>query len=237
MFPERLRGKPDWKLIKDHPQKLALEGKVANIPFVSGNNDDEGTLFTFPLTNLTTDAEVKDYIHSNYFPKQPRAITDLIADQYPQDPSDGSPFDTGSSNAISPQYKRLAAFQGDLGFQGPRRFFLNLRSIQQPIWSFLNKRMKNTQILGSFHGSDLLQTIDGHAELQDYLINFVNHLDPNVGSNPNKTLINWPRYNPFSKSLLMMSDSSPALSITKDDYREKAIGLITAVSLVEPPYH
>lgn len=30
---------------------------------------------------------------------------------YPQDPAAGSPFDTGEQNALTPQYKRLAALQ------------------------------------------------------------------------------------------------------------------------------
>lgn len=33
---------------------------------------------------------------------------------YPQDPAAGSPFDTGALNALTPEFKRLAAVQGDL---------------------------------------------------------------------------------------------------------------------------
>ena len=56
---------------------------------------------------------------------------------YPSDPAQGSPFDTGVDNALSPQYKRLAALQGDLAFQAPRRFFLRARAdAHQRIWAF-----------------------------------------------------------------------------------------------------
>ena len=43
---------------------------------------------------------------------------------------------TGILNAITPQFKRLAAMQGDAIFEGPRRFFLQERSSLQPTWSF-----------------------------------------------------------------------------------------------------
>jgi hypothetical protein len=81
-----------------------------------------------------------------------------------------------------------------------------------------------------FHGSDLRQTIFTHAELQDYLINFVNHLDPNVGANsesesPGK-LIYWPRFTDKSKDLLNILDGPVPLNITKDDYREEPISFL-----------
>lgn len=55
---------------------------------------------------------------------------------YPADPAEGSPFDTGFLNALTPQFKRLAAIQGDLVFQAPRRFFLEHTSGKQPTWAF-----------------------------------------------------------------------------------------------------
>ena len=56
---------------------------------------------------------------------------------YPSDPTQGSPFDTGADNALSPQYKRLAALQGDLAFQAPRRFFMRARAdAHQRTWAF-----------------------------------------------------------------------------------------------------
>ena len=65
----------------------------------------------------------------------PAQFDELFA-LYPQDPTQGSPFDTGMANAITPQFKRIAAFEGDFTFQAPRRFFLNQRSDKQDMWSF-----------------------------------------------------------------------------------------------------
>jgi len=55
---------------------------------------------------------------------------------YPQDLTQGSPYGTGVLNDLSPQFKRIASFQGDLIFQAPRRFFLQQRSGSQNTWAF-----------------------------------------------------------------------------------------------------
>lgn len=59
-----------------------------------------------------------------------------LAKLYPQIPAQGSPFGTGDLNAITPEFKRIAAIWGDAIFQGPRRFFLEQRSGKQKIWSY-----------------------------------------------------------------------------------------------------
>lgn len=57
---------------------------------------------TFSHGTCRTDAEAEAYIHSNYFPTL--SLDDLasVFEAYPSDPSAGSPFDTGSANAITP---------------------------------------------------------------------------------------------------------------------------------------
>ena len=59
-----------------------------------------------------------------------------IAELYPSDITQGSPFGTGKFNALTPQFKRLAAFQGDLVFQAPRRWFLQNTADKQDVWFF-----------------------------------------------------------------------------------------------------
>jgi len=228
----------DGRFLKDDPQRLVLSGSVADIPFINGNNDDEGTIFSLTQLNLTTDAEFLGYVQENYAPSATQADLNLIAQLYPSDPADGSPFGTGDANAITPQYKRLAAFQGDLVFHGPRRLFIGNRAARQPIWSFLNKRLKDTPIIGSFHGSDLEQTIFAHAELQDYLINFINNLDPNVdtekGAERTENLVHWPQFDTESKQLLQILDGPVPLNLTVDDFREDAIQFLIDFSLAHP---
>ena len=91
---------------------------------------------TFTETTSRTDEQVKNYINSNYFPAANSSEMAQLMTLYPSDVTLGSPFDTGTSNVLTPQFKRLAALQGDLAFQGPRRFFLAQVSGKQNTWSF-----------------------------------------------------------------------------------------------------
>ncbi len=113
---------------------------------------------------------MRQYITSNYIPKVTSADLDSVLTLYPGDIIAGSPFDTGILNAITPQFKRLAAMQGDLVFQAPRRFFLEQTSGKQNTWAFckccdaldslsralspslVNKRLKALPALGSVRG-------------------------------------------------------------------------------------
>jgi acetylcholinesterase len=88
------------------------------------------------LAETRTDSQLETYIRTFVFPN----ITDIeyqaIAQAYPSDVTQGSPFDTGHLNALTPQFKRIAAFDGDLIFHAPRRFFLDQLSSRQNAWVF-----------------------------------------------------------------------------------------------------
>jgi acetylcholinesterase len=43
----------DGLFLVDDPQKLVQQGQVARIPVVSGDCDDEGTLFSLTQLNIT----------------------------------------------------------------------------------------------------------------------------------------------------------------------------------------
>jgi hypothetical protein len=61
---------------------------------------------------------------------------DELLTLYPQNVSQGSPYDTGTKNALTPESKRIASIMGDLVFQAPRRFFVKTVSDKQNTWSF-----------------------------------------------------------------------------------------------------
>lgn len=65
--------------------------------------------------------------------------------------------------------------------------------------------------------------------MTDYLINFVNHLDPN---GPNT--VNWPKYTPSSPQLLTLVDGSTPFTITTDTYREEPMAFVSNLSLKYP---
>ncbi|KAI0060458.1 carotenoid ester lipase precursor [Artomyces pyxidatus] len=210
------------------PQQLVLQGSVANVPIISGDCDDEGTLFSLSTLNVTTDQQLQDYLSQIYLPNATTAEIEHLLELYPEDITEGSPFDTGILNALTPQFKRLAALQGDVVFQAPRRFFLQQRSGKQNIWSFLSKRLKDIPGLGSFHGSDILNAY-GDEDMADYIIRFAANLDPNGNTN-----INWPKYTTGSPNLLTFLDGLIPQTITQDTYREDGFNYLTQLSLAQP---
>jgi acetylcholinesterase len=227
----------DGVFLTANPQQLVVQGSVAPVPFVTGDCDDEGTIFSLFSTNLTTDAEVAAYLEEFYIVSSSNATTaqTLVAEvlaAYPADPTQGSPFDTGAANAITPQYKRIAAILGDLVFQAPRRFFLQSTAGKQEQFAFLNKRGKSTPIVGTSHGSDVA-IIYGPSDMTDYLIRFGVTLDPN-GGNTNASEIAWPAYTPDAPTLLTFLDGVTPLALSNDTYREQAMQTLIQASLADP---
>ncbi|TDL14970.1 sterol esterase [Rickenella mellea] len=228
----------DGVFLTRNAQDLVAQGLYARVPFVTGDCDDEGTIFSLSTLNLTTSDELLDYIHSNYLPNATNADIAAIAQAYPDDVTQGSPFDTGTANAITPEFKRLSAIQGDLIFQGPRRFFLRAASKTQNAWSFLFKRGKVVNApLGALHGSDLpefLGTSNTGFLGTDALVNFVNHLNPNApkqrSTNTTSLLsgINWLQWGSSAGAppLLTFLDPAPTVTITPDTYRVDAMNLL-----------
>ncbi|KAH9176107.1 Alpha/Beta hydrolase protein [Lactarius sanguifluus] len=208
----------DGVFLVDGPQKLVQQGNVAGIPFVTGDCDDEGTLFALSQLNVTTDTDLRNLLLGFFLPNATDAELDELLTLYPQDDTQGSPYNTGTQNAFTPQFKRIASILGDSVFQAPRRFFLNNVSDKQNTWSF---RLKSMPVLGSAHGSD-----------EDYLIHFATHLDPNGGSSPQ-----WPQCTTSSPQLMTPLESQVTntnKTTTLDTYRVDGIVFLTELWLANP---
>lgn len=65
--------------------------------------------------------------------------------------------------------------------------------------------------------------------MTDYLVNFVNNLDPNSAS-----IFAWPQYDTTSAQLLTFLDGTIPLNITMDTYRESAIAFIQKMDVEFP---
>ncbi|OAX36715.1 alpha/beta-hydrolase [Rhizopogon vinicolor AM-OR11-026] len=215
----------DGVFLTADPQQLVLQGSVADIPFITGDCDDEGTLFSLSTLNITTDAQLTEYLQTYWFPTAPATTLQQLLVYYPQDPTQGSPYDTGTANAFSVQFKRIASILGDAAFQAPRRLFLQQRSGRQSTWAFLSKRLKSVPVLGSFHGSDLFNVYGGY-DMASYLVRFVTNLDPN-GSGT----LSWPTWTTSSPNLLTFLDGQTPQQITQDTYRVDAIAYMINVNL------
>ncbi|RDX41381.1 carotenoid ester lipase precursor [Lentinus brumalis] len=193
----------DGVFLKAPAQHLVLDGGVSNVPFITSDALDEGTIFASGSFNVT-------YL-------------------YPDDPAQGSPFGTGNDDQLAPMYKRMAAFQGDVVFQAPRRFFLEQRSSKQPAWSYISKHGA-FKGLGVPHLSDSISPLFVPSEVTDFVIQFTATLDTN--GIPNQT-VQWPKYDSHRRQILTLVDGG--LELGNDTLRLGAMAGLTALTLAYPP--
>ncbi|KAI1262278.1 alpha/beta-hydrolase [Xylariaceae sp. FL1019] len=222
--------RPDGVLLTDSPDVLVKNGIYAAVPMIIGDQEDEGTLFSLFQGNITNEDELIDYLNEVFFLDADReTIADLVA-TYSASPIDGSPFNTGIANIIYPEFKRLAAILGDLVFTLTRRLFLeNTFAVNPdvPSWSYLSSYDYGTPILGTFHGSDILQVFNGilpnyaSAAIQSYYINFLYNLDPNEGTTD---FTDWPQWSANKTLMQFYADSADLLP---DDFRSESAEFIT----------
>ena len=69
----------------------------------------------------------------------------------------------------------------------------------------------------------------GGGDMTDFLVRFVNTLDPNGGPE-----IHWPEYSPEAPQLLGFVEGTPNLTIIADTFRKEAMDFVTQLSLAEP---
>jgi len=212
------------------------EGQYAKVPVLAGGNDDDGTVFSFYAQDIVTDDQWTAYVTAQYLAGAPAADIASVAAAYPSDPAAGSPFGTGSASALTPQFKRLAAFHGDWSFTSGRREAFGYFKSTQNVWAYLWKRRKDLLYLGSVHGGELYEifsVIPTDFVLTDSLVNFVTNLNPNYpkGSTATSGLstITWPTYG-SSGSLLQISDNTTeAYTTTTDNYRQAGIQAVIKI--------
>ncbi|KAH8599160.1 cholinesterase [Bisporella sp. PMI_857] len=213
--------RPDGKVLTDSPEALASTGKYAKVPFIIGDQEDEGTIFSLFQGNVTTTAELVSYFKTILFPNVSIAEIQGLIDTYPDNPSAGSPFNTGIFNNIYPQYKRIAAIFGDLLFTLSRRVLLQIAANVNPsvpTWSYLSSYNYGTPIVGTFHASDISQVYGitpgiPSSTIQAYYISFINTLDPNEGTTG---LIEWPQW---SGEQTLLQFYALGTKVAKDDFR------------------
>ncbi|KAF8152094.1 carotenoid ester lipase precursor [Mycena galopus ATCC 62051] len=230
----------DGDVIALDPWVSIPKGLYAKIPIMVGMCEDEGTIFSFSTLNITTDEEYLDYIRSNYLPSTSQAQLAKLAHLYPQDPTKGSPFGTGTANQLTPEFKRLAAFQGDLVMTSSRRFLLEHASLTQKAWGWLNKIGQYTNgPLGAAHASDTLIwfTTSNGADGMDALLNFINTLDPNSpAQGTSNTSIFWPTWNTPSvtgPSSLQTFNDAGIINITADTFRTEPVQFLNNLRLAQ----
>ncbi|KII86963.1 hypothetical protein PLICRDRAFT_113488 [Plicaturopsis crispa FD-325 SS-3] len=228
----------DGVMFKRSMRESFEQGLFAKVPILAGDCDDEGTLFSLFSVNITTNQDFLDYIKSNYLVGANDSQIAAVGRAYPDDPTQGSPFDTGTNNSVTPQFKRIAAFQTDYTYASARRNVLKAVSQTQNAWSWLYKRSKEIPVLGSSHETDLQTffkfTNDSDFVGTDALINFAHRLDPNAPANDTASRLigsafanlTWPTWNSTGHPLLTFQPVE-GLNITADNFRKEAMDLLS----------
>ncbi|KAK4652479.1 hypothetical protein QC762_502830 [Podospora pseudocomata] len=231
--------RPDGVALTDSADRLVKAGKYAAVPMIIGDQEDEGTLFSLFQKNVTTTSRLEDYLRGYFFHGATAQQIKGLVSQYSPLISAGSPFGSGLFNEIYPGFKRLAALLGDIVFTLTRRVFIEYAIAANPnvpVWSYLASYNEGTPILGTFHGSDLLQVFYGilpnyaSKSIQNFYANFVYNLDPNDASGgtsaKSKVKENWPTWNTKDKRLIQFFNNRNGY--LKDDFREGAKQYIAA---------
>lgn len=224
--------RPDHVTLTASPDVLLETGKYAAVPMIIGDQEDEGTLFSLFQPNITTTDRLVDYLNDVFFLNAKREEMAALVDTYPRDLRAGSPFETGILNNIYPEFKRLAAILGDLVFTLTRRLFLetaNRVNPDVPSWSYLASYNRGTPILGTFHGSDLLQVFYGilpnyaSRSIQTYYLNFLFDLDPNGDGTSDYP--KWPKWKEGNQLMQFWARSS---NLLPDNFRSKSYDWIVS---------
>lgn len=146
-------------------------GEWPDVPLLTGNVRDEGTIFvshSMDAAGLANNLKTIGFTNPNQ-----DGVDDLvnkIIASYPDDPSQGAPYWPGYTSKTSRfgegnQFERLAAILGDFAFVSKRRFMLNayvgddgMKGMKSPVWSYFFNETFNVpnpqDWVGITHGSD-----------------------------------------------------------------------------------
>ena len=221
-------------VLTQSPEILVENGLYAQIPFIIGDQEDEGTLFSLVQSNISTTADLVNYLKTFYFYDATVEQVQGLVDTYSTNPADGSPYNTGVLNEIYPQYKRVASLLGDIAFILTRRLFLTIASTvypDVPSWSYLASYDYGTPVLGTFHASDILTTYGitpdfPSISIQKYYISFFNTMNPNEGTTG---VPNWPQWSNGNELLNFQALSN---GLIKDDFRNASFQYLQTTNSV-----
>lgn len=223
----------DGDTIPDTVDVLTATGQYAKVPFIIGDQQDEGTLFSLGQTNLSTSDDTVTFLNDFYYPQTDRSVVQGFVDTYPDDIVSGSPYNTGLLWNVYGEFKHLAAILGDQLFTLQRRRVLhyNLLNGGAPAWTFLATYFYGTPILGTFHATDVLEGFDYLGDTNPktlqhaYYLSFINTLDPNNGTSSDYST--WPQWTEDGREILMM-DLSTNYEVGEDNFREESYQYLLA---------
>ena len=226
------RPDPNDNFYSISPEAAVANGDFTKVPIIIGDQEDEGTLFSLTLGNVTTTELLTSYVQS-YFPNADTDQCAGLVTTYPEDITAGSPFNSGILNEIYPGFKRNAALLGDVTFTLTRRYYLSLVSTQIKAWSYLASYFAGTPILGTFHATDIVDAYEGvqpipAQTIRTYYVSFVNNLDPNAITTA-APLIDWPQWDNSSGSPQLNNFQLLGNNLINDDFRSESYDYLNSI--------
>ncbi|KAJ7857027.1 esterase 1 [Mycena leptocephala] len=231
-------------LIPALPSVMLATGNLSRLPFITGTNMDEGTIFT-PNSTFSSES-IHELIIANFTPPVDSVSrSDLenaaqtIVHIYPNDPVFGSPFCTGNETfGLQPGFKRAAAIEGDISFQSQRRLWAQIGAVLGAnVFAYLFTQPQTPPSLGVYHGSEVRFVYGGAGPVAssdwnlsrvmiDYWISFATSLDPNDGLGVSRPL--WTSYNSENSAVMQLNGDN--ITMIPDDYRKEQIQYIGDIS-------
>jgi carboxylesterase type B len=230
-------------LIPDLPSVLFKRGQFARLPFISGTNQDEGTLFT-PTTINSTEEINQDTVALS----SPSVSTTMLEASvlellklYPNDPSLGSPFNTGNDTfGLSPQFKRAAAIDGDVAFHSQRRLWMNTAAnagVATFGYLFTQPQLPTVvpAFLGVSHGTEIPYVYGAPTDtsesailisrtMTDYWVSFATSLTPNDGLGVPRP--EWTQFTAKNQAVIQLNGAN--LTMIPDDFRGAQMAFINS---------
>lgn len=233
----------DGHLLNKTLKAAFRDGEFSSVPLVVGSTDDEGTIFSVPVVQgVSNDAEFRSFIQKYFVGSSNSSTVDRIIAAYPMDHDFGSPFETSLIEYQEfPQYKRIAAFQGDFIVGSARRTMLEVVSKVQGAFVWLWKRKKDVKYLGSVHGGELSEFYGVSESItdkvaMDSVLSFVNFQNPIP---PQETFsgsalhnLTWPKWGTDrdQPAVFLFSDvPHETYGLIQDTYRKAHMELLAQV--------
>ncbi|CAO1627128.1 unnamed protein product [Sympodiomycopsis kandeliae] len=226
------------------PSVIQGQGDFAKVPIITGDVEDEGTLFAphdfddFAIGNKWLQGI---YFANTTFNASDRdEIQALLDKEYPDNPVVGSPYTPLNGNkldrffpGLDNQYKRLSSLYGDLRFQAGRRLLLDtgLTTKTTPAaysYAFLDPSPREPISMGVPHSTDL-DVYFGNIKspLTSVMVRqfsaFATNLSP-TGNN----LPEWPVYDHGNPGRVILAYKDGATGMALDTYRADGMDLINS---------
>jgi cholinesterase len=223
----------DGEFLSRLPSESFAQGLVADVAILAGSNTDEGTATFFgPRGTLNTDADVYALL-AGMGTGLDNATVATLMELYPDDPTQGCPFNTGSERFADQgyMYKRGAAIIGDEVIHAGRRFTTEFYSsrknnLRRPVYSYRFDQ-------STWNGVEVLVATVAPVYSTHYTeICFVFNIDPSVSVNNTNWIGPDPAFYELSK---LMSRSWISFVHDLDPNNHGVAGIPTWPSYSESP--